>query len=115
MTRVLMLAYHTSAIGLALAPGDIGEFDDLEAARQIEIGGARALSADDEAALEDQLAAVEQAKADTSKGKAKAARQAKADAEAAAAAAAAAIIGDAATGEGGGQAAPGASDPVAGE
>lgn len=49
--RVIMKCYHTTAEGHGFAPGDVAEFDDAEAARQIEIGGARELTEADMAAL----------------------------------------------------------------
>lgn len=60
--KVVMLAHHTTADGLELRPGDVhGEFDEAEAMRQIQIGGARRPTKDDEARLE--AAEREQAKA----------------------------------------------------
>lgn len=57
-----MLAHHTTAGGVELRPGDVhGEFDDAEAMRQIQIGGARRPTKEDEARLE--AHAREQAKA----------------------------------------------------
>lgn len=49
--RVMMKCFHTTAEGAMLSPGDVGEFDDAEAQRQIEIGGARELTEADLAAV----------------------------------------------------------------
>lgn len=51
--KVVMLAHHTTAEGVELRPGDVhGEFDEAEAARQIQIGGARRPTKEDEVRLE---------------------------------------------------------------
>ncbi|WP_235885217.1 hypothetical protein [Bradyrhizobium frederickii] len=48
-----MLAHHTTAEGVELRPGDLHDgFDDAEAARQIQIGGARRPTKDDELRFE---------------------------------------------------------------
>lgn len=49
--KVVMLAYHTPAEGAELRPGDMHEFDDVEGARQIKIGGARVATAEEIAAV----------------------------------------------------------------
>lgn len=66
--KVKMLAYHTTKDGAEHNPGALVDFDDAEAQRQIEIGGARALTeAEIAAELEREVAA----NAAAGKGKAK--------------------------------------------
>lgn len=42
--RVVMTSWQTPAKGDELKPGDVAEFDDAEAARLVEVGGARHLT-----------------------------------------------------------------------
>jgi DNA-binding ferritin-like protein len=54
-----MKAYHTTAKGQELKPGDMHDFDDEEAERQIKIGGARLPTAEEAASAAAQDAASE--------------------------------------------------------
>lgn len=42
--KIVMLSYHNDGKTIDHKPGDIAEFDDVEATRLIEVGGARALT-----------------------------------------------------------------------
>ena len=77
--RVIMKSFHTTAAGVEYKPGDVAEFDDAEAARQVEIGGARHVTPEDEAAI---ASAAEAAAAEAAAAEADA--KAKAELEAAA-------------------------------
>lgn len=75
--RVVMTSYQITAAGLELRPGDIAEFDDAEAARLVEVGGAREVTPEDEAAAAAAKAAADAAAAEIAAAEAAAAAPSK--------------------------------------